>query len=320
MKRDELTKHVDQTLSGLEWDARRRQNVFRAIRKEEKSMKKISTACLVTALVLCLSVAALAMGVAFSGGVDAALLAEKTLEEDYGVTAAMQSTFFSRNVEEQGDGDAVVTYTGIEGLREVLGEYTVTIAGGKASATWSLDGESTEGLLDARAWGAPQLADMMTHVAENHEIGSIMAKVKAKNLAQAAPTPAVAEAMVGMGEEQARIAAEKAGLTEEALIALAKDAVATAYHLTQAQREQLLDPAAEFGEEIDLYEELYMYYHMQEDVPLFTVMISLHQEIAADAQDFAPFMQGDGVYWVDINVETGVIEGILYDTQLGGNG
>lgn len=320
MKMDELTKHVDQTLSGLEWDARRCQNVFRAIRKEEKSMKKISTACLVTALVLCLSVAALAMGVAFSGGVDAALLAEKTLEEDYGVTAAMQSTFFSRNVEELGDGNTVVTYTGMEGLREVLGEYTVTIAGGKASATWSLDGESTEGMLEARAWGAPQLADMMTHVAENHEIGSIMAKAKAKNLAQAAPTPAVAEAMAGMGEEQARAAAEKAGLTEEALIALAKDAVATAYHLTQAQREQLLDPAAGFGKEIDLYEELYMYYHMQERVPLFTVMISLHQETAADAQDFAPFTQGDGVYWVDINVETGVVEGILYDTQLGGNG
>lgn len=320
MKNNELTKLVDRSLSGLEWDERRRKSVYCAIQKEEKSMKKMTATCLVTALVLCLSVAALAVGLAFSGQVDAALLAEKTLEEEYGVTVAMQSTFFLRNVDEQGGGNAVVTYTGMAGLREVLGEYTVTIEEGKAEATWSLDEESTDGLFDARAWGAPQLTEMMTYVAENHAIAPIMEKAKEKTIAEAAPTPAVAPTVSNGGEEQARAAAKKAGYTEERLIALAKDAVATAYQLTQAL---LLDPIEELGEEIELYdpyEELFMYYHMQEETPLFTVMISLHQETAADAQSFAPFTQGDGVYWVDINVETGVVEGILYDTQLGGNG
>ena len=64
----------------------------------------------------------------------------------------------------------------------------------------------------------------------------------------------------------------------------------------------------------------YMYYHMQEGKPIFTVMLSLHQKTSDDLNVTPPFTEKDGVYWVDVNVETGVIENILYDTQLGGNG
>ena len=48
--------------------------------------------------------------------------------------------------------------------------------------------------------------------------------------------------------------------------------------------------------------------------------ISLQQQTSDDPSAFAPFTQRDGVYWVDVNVETGVIEDLLYDSQLGGNG
>ena len=35
---------------------------------------------------------------------------------------------------------------------------------------------------------------------------------------------------------------------------------------------------------------------------------------------FQSLLKKDGIYVVDVNVETGMIESILYDTGLGGNG
>ena len=49
-------------------------------------------------------------------------------------------------------------------------------------------------------------------------------------------------------------------------------------------------------------------------------MISLQQQTSGDPRVFPPFTEWDGVYWVSVNVETGVIEDILYDSLLGGNG
>ena len=49
-------------------------------------------------------------------------------------------------------------------------------------------------------------------------------------------------------------------------------------------------------------------------------MLSLQQQTSDDPSAFAPFTERDGVYWVDVNVETGTIEDLLYDSQLGGNG
>lgn len=63
-----------------------------------------------------------------------------------------------------------------------------------------------------------------------------------------------------------------------------------------------------------------MYYHMQDGRPVLTIMISLQQQTSGDPRVFPPFTEGDGVYWVSVNVETGVIEDILYDSLLGGNG
>ena len=64
----------------------------------------------------------------------------------------------------------------------------------------------------------------------------------------------------------------------------------------------------------------FMYYHMQDGRPVLTIMISLQQQTSGDPRVFPSFTKGDGVYWVSVNVETGVIEDILYDSLLGGNG
>ena len=64
----------------------------------------------------------------------------------------------------------------------------------------------------------------------------------------------------------------------------------------------------------------YLYYRMKDGKPVLTVMLSLQQRPADNSSAFPPFTPGDGVYWVDVNVETGTIEDLLYDSQLGGNG
>ena len=59
---------------------------------------------------------------------------------------------------------------------------------------------------------------------------------------------------------------------------------------------------------------------MKDGKAVFTIMLSLHQQVSNDPTEFPMFTEKDGIYWVDVNVESGVIENILYDSELGGNG
>lgn len=326
MKNDEFQRLVDRNLSGLEWDECKRQQVLRAIEKEEKTVKRFSRTFILVAAILCISLTAFAAERMFSARMDVVKLAEKTLEETYGITVSMQGSFFGRSVEEKQDGSAIVTYSGIDFLHEVLGEYTVVIQSGKASASWSHDGEDTQGLFEANAWGAEQLTEMLRLAAEDGNLSAFSQQAKAiAEVKQALPTAAStpqpdaigsAQEIALLSEEESRAARNAAGRTEEDLLLLALEGVSTAYDLTAEQREQLVFP---FGAGLDIDEvHDYMYYHVQNGKTIFTVMLILKQP-AEDNSVFS-FAEKDGVYWVDVDVNTGVIEDILYDSQLGGNG
>lgn len=320
MKNHDFQKLADQCLSGLEWDERRREQTLRAISKEEKPVKKVYRTFVLVAAILCLSVSALAAGVVFSNQFDAVKLAEKALEQTYGITLSMQSSFFTRTADKQPDGSTIITFSGIDYMHYVLGDYTVIVHDGKASTSWSHDGEDTAGLFEADAWGAEQLSEMLRLAAEESSVSAFAAQAKAiaqkhgaweQNIAVTPPP----EAML-LSQQDARAARNAAGRTEEDLLMLALDGAAHAYELTAAQRELLLTPyeIADLDSNDWTY---YMYYHTEDGETIFTVMLSLHQQ---RSEDGAAFIEKDGVYWVDVNVETGVIENILYDSQLGGNG
>ena len=115
MKNHEFQELVDLNLSGLVWDEAKRRKVLCAIREEEKPVRKISMAFVLAAVVVCLSVTALAAGVAFSHRVDVTRLAEDALFQKYGVSAEMLS-YFTRDIEDQ-----TVRYEGIGPLSYVLG-------------------------------------------------------------------------------------------------------------------------------------------------------------------------------------------------------
>ena len=115
---------------------------------------------LAAALVLVLAAAvAVAAGLTRSAKYDAKLLAHQALEEKYGFTQDMDS-FFTCSVEEA-DGQTVVTYRANADIGDFawkLGDYTVTIRGGKAEASWSNDGEAISGDFSSDVWDTALLA------------------------------------------------------------------------------------------------------------------------------------------------------------------
>ena len=232
----------------------------------------------------------------------------------------MLSTFFSRTVSETADGSTTVVYAGIDFLRDVLGEYTVSVKDGAAAALWSHDGESTSGLFDAEAWGKEQLEEMLRTAAKRHDLSAFSEKAKAiaeKHKAASSELPK-GSAWEKTGEAEALAAAKASSYSEEDLLALAHDAVVSAYQLTDDQAKML-----KFVFELeDMADDTadYLYYHLKDGKPVLTIMLSLQQQTSDDPSAFAPFTERDGVYWVDVNVETGTIEDLLYDSQLGGNG
>ena len=104
------------------------------------------------------------------------------------------------------------------------------------------------------------------------------------------------------GSEEAKAAAK---LTPEQAMALAKEAVVSAYGLSKAQADALAWEADYAPSP----------YHTLEGTPVIEVVFWLWMDGSS-----APFVQGDGLYTVDVNAVDGTIESILYDSTLMGNG
>ena len=318
MKNNDFQELVDQNLSGLVWDERKRQRVLHAVSEEEKPVRKISTTFILVAAIICISVTALAAGLMFSQKVDDMTLASQELERTYGVTPTMQGSYFGKTVE-QGDNETIITFWGIEDLRYVLGEYTVVVKDGKAVAKWNHDGEDTSGGFDAEAWGVDQMNEMLKWEKENHNVTGyypqakeIARKHNAEIKNNGTPPEDELEAMMKLQEEEENRARSAAKLTEKEMMELAIQAVKSVYNLTDEQMKLMKYPQ-------DL--EDYHYYSMQDGKPVYSVWFYLQQAPEDDdPATFPEFTEKDGIYVVDVNVETGMIESILYDTGLGGNG
>ena len=124
MRLDEETLRaaMNRRLSALNADPLRRARIRERIQMEEPRMKKkLSVGLIVALFLIAITVTALALsGVIFSPQLDAAAVADRALEKEYGITRDMQG-YFNRKVESQSDGSAVVSYTGMEDMCYVLG-------------------------------------------------------------------------------------------------------------------------------------------------------------------------------------------------------
>ena len=134
-------------------------------------MKKRIRKCLTVTLcaILLFSVAAAEEPV-LSDREKAIMLADKAIEEKYGLTLLTRE-YLSCSVEKEAENAYTVRYGGIEGLDDVLGIYQVAVENGTVTdVSWSYDGEDTSGGLNAMAWGRDQL---MTMLRINQETGSM---------------------------------------------------------------------------------------------------------------------------------------------------
>ena len=313
MKNHEFQELVDQNLSELVWDERKRQKVLHAISKEEKPMRKISTTFVLIAAIVCLSVTALAAGLIFSPGYDAVHLANQALKDKYNLTDELQSIFY-RTSEEQADGSTVVTYTIFEPRdfpAEQIGTYTVTVKGNHAEAVWSHDGDSTEGGLEAKAFTAEQL----TLIANDYS-GTLtkMMELGVWN-PDAVTQSGTHRSMEGVNPEEETTRYEQERLTNLALAEskgtisieeaanIARSALEAEYPLTKSQLEKLsYEPSMTFVSENSDTCVAIMYWLWQSEI------------------EGGERTEMDGQYWVTIDLKDGVIMDVSYDSGLMGNG
>ena len=324
MKNKAFQELVDQNLSELVWDERQRQRVLHAIDEEEKPVRKISTTLILVAAILCISITALAAGLIFSPRYDAVRIANQTMKEKYGITADLLSLFY-REVQENEDGTKTVTFS-ISAKSDFpadrIGEYAVNVNGNKGTASWSKDGMSTSGGLSAEAYGPEQLHllsyDYAGTVDKLMEMGVMPQRPEGKanprladgkilewteeDQAEADRALALSEAEDNKRRAEIAKAESEGSITTDKASVAAKAAIVQEYNLTNEQAEKLN------------YEPDSTYITYQGVQPLAHMLFWLWQ---ADGDTFT---EKDGQYWVTVNLQTEVIEDILYDAGLAGNG
>ena len=299
--KNELQKLVDQELSELLWDERMRQTVLHSLEKEEKSVKRKMTVSMILALVLVLvGSLAVAAGMMFSPRYDTLKLADDALFDNYGISDDLLP-FFSRSLNET---EGTVIYRGMEDLRNVTGYYTVSFRNGVTEVEWSLEGVNG-------GWNAEKLA----------EINEICKKQDGY---------AEANAMARADEEKYHLSASEdsamRGPSEEALNALMEEqerekvlvqqaAKWTVSEMDQTGRAAVKERFALSEHQIDQMhlEEGSCAWYIKDDQKLFSLYYWLWQ-------NETEWVEGNGSYILDVNVETGEVEEIIYDTGLLGNG
>lgn len=322
--KETLKAAMDRRLSFLDEVPSCRPALMRRIaREEEPVMKKKWSVGLVCALmILSLSVMAVAAGLILSPRVSGTRLADRALEEAYGITDELQ-TFFSREERELSDGALEVTYTGAGTLAAPLGTYTAVVRGGRAEVAWSHDGEETAGGYEADAWGLEQLKQMLADSREHPGQEAFLSRAEelyeregfaAKDAAMAAEAEAsgeTAEEYAARREADKDAALNRRKLTEEEMIAAAREFIIETYGLTEEQVSLL-----------ELYTNSFpaggnTWYESVDGKPCFEVEYLLDEDPSA-AEKTGYRM--NAYFKVFINVETGAVEQYEYNSGAGGQG
>ena len=278
-----------------------------------------------------LSVAALAAGL-LSRRADAVRTADRALEENYGITAEMQ-TFFAREEEELPEGGVKITYSGVSGMEYVLGTYTASVRDGKAEIAWSHDGQDVTGGYGAEAWGAEQLKQMLQDSLQPESKQAYLDRARAAAetrgaLTEEDETPSEADPHYGEKREAEKTAAMNARkISEEQMIRTGRDFIISNYSLNEEQAGRLELYTNSLGSDEEAgdpsLERDNTWYEMVNGKPCFQVEYLLYQPVTTKMLENGedPGREAmDGFYNVYINVETGEIEEFEYNSALAGQG
>ena len=299
--KNEFQKLVDRELSGLYWNERMRQSTLRCLEKEEKPVKKKMTAAMALTLTLVLiGSLALAAGLMFSPHYDMLKMADDALLDAYGITDELLP-FFMRKADE---ATGTVTYVGMEDLRSVTGDYTVRFQDGSPVVSWSLEDA-------AGGWNAEKLAEINQICKQQggYAKAYAMAREDEQRYQLAAPEKAEADpltqeemmALMQKQEKESQAVQQAAALTAEEMDRIGRAALKERFQLTEQQLSAMQlenDSCA---------------WYIRNERKLFSLYYWLWQSENE-------WQEGNGVYIVDVNVETGAVEEIYYDNGLLGNG
>ena len=297
--KNEFQKLVDRELSGLCWNERMRQKTLRSLEKEDKPVKKKMTVAMALTLAMVLvGSLALAAGLMFSPRYDQLKAADDALQEAYGISNDLLP-FFNRKLNEE---TGVVTYYGMEDLQSVTGNYIVSITGGKAKVAWTLDG--MEG-----GWNAEKLAEINTLCKE--EGGYATAVLMAREDAEKHQLSGMDDS-VFLAEKDFLAMQEQQNRDREIVKQAAKKATA---EMDQTARAAIKERFGLTDDQLSMMklEEDSCEWYIKNDRKLYSLYYWLWQSETG-------WMEGNGVYIVDVNVETGAVEEIFYDNGLLGNG
>lgn len=281
-----------------------------------KPGKKLYTGVAVLVVICLLAAVASASGLVFSARAKARIAAEKALYDRYGITFDMLS-YFNSAFHENGDGTGTMSYEGLEDMAFVLGRYDVRVKDDTIlDVTWSHDGEDTSKGFESAAWGTEQLKEM---VEINRKTWSMegftpyIDKINAENgfVLEEQPMPEVDDETFMNAKRQVR---DQSRYSAEELDRMILEAAAMQYQLTPEQAGMMT---------YDEVEDPLMSYGMEDDgTPCYWRTLFLVQD--PDPENPYDFhdnpTEKDGTYFVTINVRTGVIEDVEYDTGVGGNG
>ena len=313
MKDMELQKRienaVDTTLASLNPSARECDLLIENIKGGKKSVmgKKVSAMLVLAIVLMLLTATALAAGIIFAKRVPATEIADQALLETYGITAQMQSLFIRETAEGE-RGTIVVTYEGRESLAYVLGKYTVIIDG-QTVKNICHDGEETSGGLEASAWGKDQLDEILRIDPETGEVAQLLTfnpYIDRINRAHGFDYQTYwkenmdeKHEIVLEGEDIEK-AKEKQAFSAHEFVQIAKEAVGVRYHLTPQQISLM---------SINVDEN--WAYVLLDGTLCYCCQIFVGELSELETEQ-------DGTYTVYVNLETGVVEDILFLSEHGG--
>ena len=301
---NKLGNQLKDELSLIQWTQRNHNAVLMRVQEGEHPMKKNkhSVAMILVAALLLVAVSAVAATLLFTPRYDAGKLADDALLDRYGITQKMM-TVLHREIMENEDGSATVIYEALEpDVRQgknPIGCYTVAVDGGKATAAWTLDGQSTAGGLAAEAWGPEQLTLYVEDYTNTRHF------MQENDLLAESFEYAALPYDEWLAAEEAKKAEvlDKATLSLEEAKATAKSALVESCQMTEAQANQLVIYEGEDDQTT---------YEMLNGRPVVKLFFHLSQ-----GEEWTDM---DGIYVVTVNMETGAVEEIFYDSGLAGNG
>lgn len=274
--------------------------------------KKLSIGVIFVIVMILTTITAMAAAILFAKRVPATAAADRAMLQTYGITAQMQS-LFTRTSTEGDNGTIIVTYEGRESLAFVLGKYTVVVDGQTVSSiSWSHDGEDTSGGLEASAWGKEQLEEILRidpatgRPADLITFQPYIDRINQQynfDYEEACEDSANENYVVVLLGDDFQKAKESQFFTTQEFVQIAKKAVCERYHLTAQQASSMTIDTDENSA-----------YVMLDGMLCYRCWIIVGEFSSENTEQ-------EGSYTVYVNLETGVVEDIMFlSEQGGGNG